>query len=437
LVAACFVLAIVGAPSMPTQAASPIRHVIIIEEENHSFDNVLGRYCYQASSYGRAACDGAVTGWLSSGRSVALRPEPELVPTVAHDIASQAVAINRGGMNGFDRIDGCRASDRLRCYSTLAPERIPNVAALATRFTVSDRTFELKRSPSWGGHLVLAAGGLDGFAGSNPRRKAKEGPGAGCDSHRDALWRKHEAGRYEYVPACVPDQLGRGPYRASPVRYVPTIFDRLNEAHLTWRLFAGDGDPHRTGKSGGWEWAICPSFFECLHNQAADHLVPNDRFTVNAKRGSLPNFSIVTPTPAQSEHNGNSIARGDNWIGKLVDAVENGPDWRSSVIFVTWDDCGCFYDHVAPPDRLGVRLPMVIVSPYAKAGATDSTVATPVSMLAFTEHNFGLRPLNRSDGSSYDYSNAFDMNAPDFTPARMTNSRVTVTQTTDDEDDPT
>ena len=101
----------------------------------------------------------------------------------------------------------------------------------------------------------------------------------------------------------------------------------------------------------------------------------------------------------------------DDWIGQVVSAIENGPDWNSTAIFSTWDDCGCFYDHVPPPKGDGVRVPMIIISPYAKPGYTDSTVSTFASMLAFIEHNFGVAPLSNVDAKSYYYTNSFDFSA--------------------------
>src|SRR5439155_1658622 len=86
----------------------------------------------------------------------------------------------------------------------------------------------------------------------------------------------------------------------------------------------------------------------------------------DATNGTLPTVSIVTPTNSKSQHNFYSMKMGDNWIGQVVQAIENGPQWSSTAIFITYDDCGCFYDHVAPPAGLGIRVPMVIVSPYAK-----------------------------------------------------------------------
>src|SRR5205807_2142310 len=98
-----------------------------------------------------------------------------------------------------------------------------------------------------------------------------------------------------------------------------------------------------------------------------------------------------------SQHPGFSLMEGDNWIARNVSSVMDGPDWSSTAIFITYDDCGCFYDPVRPPRGAGVREPMVIVSPYAKPAFVDHTVATDASMLAFLEHLFHLKPLGEGD----------------------------------------
>ena len=99
---------------------------------------------------------------------------------------------------------------------------------------------------------------------------------------------------------------------------------------------------------------------------------------------------------------------GDNWIGEEVSAIENGPDGKSTTIFIYYDDCGCFYDHVTPPAGLGIRLPLVIVSPYAKVGYTDHNVATNSSILAYMESVLGVDPVNEEDGTAYDFHESFD-----------------------------
>src|SRR4051794_9783709 len=89
-------------------------------------------------------------------------------------------------------------------------------------------------------------------------------------------------------------------------------------------------------------------------------------------------------------------------------------------IFITYDDCGCFYDHVRPPKGLGIRNPMVIVSPWAKHRGTDSNVAVqPYSMLAFTVHTFGLKRLTPFVTRAYDYADSFDFSQQPLGGVRM------------------
>jgi phospholipase C len=124
-----------------------------------------------------------------------------------------------------------------------------------------------------------------------------------------------------------------------------------------------------------------------------------------AQNGTLANLSLVMPSGSNSQHNSRSMGVGDNWIGKVMNAIMNGPQWSSPAVFISYDDCGCFYDHVSPPPGDGPRLPMVIASPYAKSGFTDSTVATPESMLAFVEHLFGVPAMAGQEAVAYDALN--------------------------------
>jgi phospholipase C len=402
---------VIGLAPGPASAASPIQHVVYILQENHSFDNLLGAFCVQ-----NARCDGVTSGQTSTGGTIPLTTAPDAVPNVGHLGNDQIKAVAGGKMNGFSTISGCTAP-KYGCYSQFQPSQIPNATALAGTFAVSDRTFEDDLVPSWAAHLEAVTSNLDGFVGKlipSPGKKGTLGPGWGCDSGYDTAWKG--TGGTMKVPACVPALDGSGPYRASPVQYVPTIMDRVTGAGLTWKLYVGLPNGSTSGNNSGYGWAICPTFGECLESQKAN-MVANTQLLTDASTGSLPNLAVVTPPRTVSQHNGTSMAAGDNWIGQAVSAIENGPQWSSTAIFISWDDCGCFYDHVAPPTGLGVRVPMIIVSPYARAGYTDSGIASFASILAFTEHTFGLAPLAATDAAAYDYSNAFDYAQTPLPPA--------------------
>jgi phospholipase C len=407
-----------GAPAR----ATPIRHVVIIYQENHSFDNVLGYWC---AKHPARHCDGATSGKTSSGAIVRLSHAPDVVTSEGHSTIDQRRAIDGGHMDGFDRIGHC---GDLSCYSQYHPAQdTPTLLRLAKRFVISDRTFSMSSVPSWGAHLELAASTMDGFIGSQPL--AKHGypakPGWGCDSNKFALWRNPNGGGVTKQPSCVPFKGGTGTVLThSPVRHVPTIMDRLNEAGLTWRLYASSKPVSGKLTNVPYGWAICPSFADCIRTRQRRRMVDSARVIRDARGGHLPSFSVVLPNDVNSQHNLFSMMRGDDWIGRVVRSIMNGPDWFSTAIFITYDDCGCFYDHVAPPGGLGIRVPMVIVSPYARPQFTDRRVASFASLLAYTEHVFGLRPLGRRDAGAYDYANSFDYRRSPLPPMRLTSHAI-------------
>jgi phospholipase C len=413
-----------------TDSVNPIQHVVVVLLENHSFDNVFGPYCNDVAtglivrSGLDDGCDGATQGQTADGATVSLTSAPDRVPAAPHAVKSQVLDIDGGKMDGWNLSGACvtTVDNCLNEYQPLSGpctqgSCIPNLVALADRYSISDRTFELTDSPSWGGHLELVTGTSDRFTGEDPSRYKRAptpvsfGIGWGCDSGKSTYW-TNRAGRQILVPSCIPDSSGSlGPnwagYSGLMASHVPTVLDRLDTAGLTWRLYAGAGQP--TDKSG-WAWAICPSFAECMYSSQRNNLVPNSSFASDAASGNLPAFSIVTPANEQSEHNGFSMSQGDNFLGQLVSQVQSGSDWASTAIFITYDDCGCFYDHVDPlqySPQWGVRIPTMIVSPFAKAGYTDSNPTTFAGILHYVEETFQLPALGSTDATAYDYQSSF------------------------------
>jgi phospholipase C len=150
-----------------------IRHVVLIFQENHTFDNVLGLLCVR---YHR--CNGASTGRLADGRTIKLQRASDVVPEVIHEPFWQRTAIDHGRMDGFSKIPGCTAyaSPAYRCYSQFDRRQIPNLWRLARAFTISDATFSDGAVPSFGSHLDLVAQTLDGFTGATPLNRVGNGP---------------------------------------------------------------------------------------------------------------------------------------------------------------------------------------------------------------------------------------------------------------------
>jgi phospholipase C len=343
-----------------------------------------------------------------------------------------------------------------QCVSYYSQSQIPALSALANAYVVSDHTFSLQNSPSWTGHMAIAAATQDNFYGSIPVATpgVKAGPGWGCNSNKVTKWTDPKTGQSSIVPSCIPAPAGfldpqqypyNGPFRASPVPYVPTIFDRLDAQHLSWKIYATVVG-----------WSICPTFAECQYGPQHSNVVAPAQILQDAKLGHLPAYSALNPSGpggagslGTGQHPPGSMLSGDNWIGKVMNALQSGPEWSSTAVFITYDDCGCFYDHVPPgtnPDGTpqGIREPMVIVSPYAKRGATDSNPATFASILRFAEETFGLQPLSVNDAQAYDYANSFNFAAKPTGP-RVVSHEHPVPQSTlrqlakmpPDENDPT
>jgi phospholipase C len=432
----------------PVQAPrmTPIKHVVVIYLENHSFDSILGFWCNQ--NPGRCPDGGMPSSVrLSNGAVVTPSVSPDVVPFVRHRTVDQQNAIDGGKMDGWEKLSGCGPQTGYACVSGYRPSQVPNLAALARRFAISDMTFSMQDSPSFFGHLYAVAASTDGFTGGNPYPPvgAVTGAGWGCDSGKVTSWAPSPGAPVRTVPSCIPDPGLRfngvplpngGAFARTPVHYVPTIMDRLGAAGLSWKLYGAQCASETVAPDGlktcakpstqslGYGWAICPSFAECLYSQTAG-MASGSQFITDARSGNLPAFSVVTPgNDIYSEHNGFSMTTGDNWLGQQVAAVMNGPDWPSTAIFITWDDCGCFYDQVPPgvnPDRTprGPRVPLVIVSPYARPGYTDTRPTTFAGILAYTEQNFGLVPLGFNDSLAYSFTKVFNYRQAPLKPVRM------------------
>jgi phospholipase C len=410
ILAVPLILAAVASQGITTAggASPPIEHVVVILQENHSFDNVLGQLCIQDH---REGCNAAASGKNEKGETIPLSKASDTVVNVSHDQKSQLAAIDGGKMDGFERIKGCKKNE---CYTQYEPSQIPSLSALARGGAISDAFFSRDIVPSWGAHLDFFAQTLDGFVGNNPTHLSTAPPagyGWGCDSNLDAEWIEPTTRKIVEEPSCIPNQKGEGPYRSSPVPYVPTIADRLEEAGRTWGIY-GAVNTKQKKQRGPYKWATCPTFAECLDGPQKSNMHEAPQLLTDARNGTLPSFSIVTPsdgvTGETSQHNGTSMIVGDNKIGEEVSAIENGPDGSSTTIFIYYDDCGCFYDHVAPPAGLGLRLPLVIVSPYAKVGFTDHNVATNSSILAYMESVLHVTPLNEEDATAYNFHESFN-----------------------------
>jgi len=204
---------------------------------------------------------------------------------------------------------------------------------------------------------------------------------------------------------------------------VPTVFDRLDEAGVSWRLFDGGlaaVDPAKVadGSYLAEGTAVPASLYRApvlaMRRTWADpevrsRIVGQDQFFADARTGNLPAFSMVLPSPTDSPSQGGT--EGETRLLSLVNAVEKSSQWDDTAVFVTWDDGGGQFDSAVPPVGSGLRVPLLLISPYAKHGYISHVEHDHLSLLDLIESRFELRSLRSQPGTSPSFDDAFDVSA--------------------------
>ncbi len=387
-----------------------IRHVIVVMQENRSFDNYFGTYPH---ADGIPQADGRPTVCIPEpvlGRCVRPFHDPSLVDAGGPHFNGSAIAdIDAGRMDGFLRqlahadtscrrtptkpdcvIAASRASARPDAIGWHDAREIPNYWAYAEHFVLQDHMFEAVRSWSQPAHLDLVSGWS-----------------ASCASSTDPMSCRTELGGASAWPRTTTDDVR---YPWTDLTYL------LDKAGVSWGYYVSPGgqpdcaggqmacrprlQPIRTPDI----WNPLPGFQTVHEDGQLGDVRPSSAFFRAAQQGALPSVSWVVPDWRRSEHPPASIADGQAWVTRVVDAVMRSRDWKSSAIFLSWDDWGGFYDHVVPPvvngQGLGLRVPGLVISPYARPGYIDHQQLSTDSYLRFIEDDFlgGQRLDPTSDG---------------------------------------
>ncbi len=404
----------VTAPGDATdEGVHKIKHVIIIVQENRSFDHYFGTFPgadgIPMNGATPAVCLPDPTA--STGCARPFVDHDDLNGGAAHTAVAASRAIDGGKMDGFVGVagrgrrncvnptdpnctSGVGAAARVMGYHVASD--IPNYWTYAKDFVLQDRMFEPIASWSLPSHLYLVSGWS-----------------ANCSSPTNAQ-------------SCTSDIA-----RARPARDVSTPFAwtdltwLLDHKHVAWAYYLDGAAPavdtdaavpqpaDRPSASAGPRrrvpvvpaiWNPLPQF-EDVHD-AADlgHIRPLEDFFAAAQDGSLPNVMWIAPKLADSEHPPGLVSTGESYVTRIVDAAMRSKEWPSTAIFLTWDDWGGFYDHVLPPhvDDLGygIRVPGITISPYAKRGYVDHQTLSFDAYLKFVEDDFlgGARLDPKTDG---------------------------------------
>ena len=155
-------------------------------------------------------------------------------------------------------------------------------------------------------------------------------------------------------------------------------------------------------------------------------MLPVDGVMTDIRQDRLPAVTWITPRYEVSEHPQYNFCLGESWSTKVINAIMKSPMWSSTAIFLTWDDYGGFYDHVPPPQvdgfGFGIRVPLLVISPYAKRGVVDHRPGEFSSVLRFIEDNWGLGRLTHrdrdADNLSYDFDFSQEPRPPEPLPPR-------------------
>jgi phospholipase C len=366
-------------PPGPRNGIDKVKHVIFIVKENRTFDHYFGTF---------PGADGATTGKLSTGAVIPLRHAPDMTPhDIDHSYQAAVEAINGGAMDKFNLIAGGNVKGDLLAYTQFHEEDIPNYFTYARSFVLADAFFSSLTGPSFPNHLYTV-GAQSGGAIDNPNT-----PRWGCDAAANSR-----------VQVMDDDgDLGS----VYPCFDFDTLADRLEEHRLSWKYYAPG-----QGKSG-YIWSALNAIKHIrLTSLWTEHVVPTEQFVHDAQNGDLPAVSWLVTSAALSEHPPASVCMGENWTVEQLNALMQGRQWDSTVVFLTWDDFGGFYDHVAPPvvDKfgLGPRVPLLIISPWVKRGHITHQTLEFSSVLKFIEQRFDLDPLTDRDEEAAELTESFD-----------------------------
>jgi phospholipase C len=376
--------------------AGKISHVVFIIQENRSFDNLFQGY---------PGADTASSGKDSKGRTIELQPVSLKVKYIIdHSFDGMVFACNGSGsipgtkcrMNGFDNefTEGAPKSVKHPQYVYVPHGESKPYFDMAHEGALADRMFASQLDESFVAHQYVIAAQASS-AVNLPNLK----------------WGCEDENTYHFV-STITQGRGVGP-NISPCFDYQTLGDELDAARLSWRFYASSYGEDYTG--GEWSGFQAVRHIRTGPDWKRDVLTPNWRFITDVRAGKLANFTWITPVCSDSDHGGCGGGYGPSWVAALVNTVGKSEFWNSTAIFVIWDDWGGTYDHVPPPyqdyDGNGFRVPLIVISPYAKAAYISHVDHDFGSILNFIEGVFGLQTLGYADAATTDnLSDCFDFN---------------------------
>ena len=388
------------------QGITKIKHVIVIMQENRSFDTYFGTY---PGADGIPTQNGHFSVCVNDPRTgqcvYPFHDTQDLNGGGPHGASNATADINGGQMNGFIAqaeagSRGCGATNNPICTGTSPTDvmgyhdgsDIPNYWSYAQQYVLQDHMFEPDASWSLPAHLFMVS--------AWSAHCVVPGQAEACTNNIVG----------PYTQAAI--ALGRADYAWTDLTYL------LHKNHVSWGYYLSNGSEpdceddamlcasvSQTAKVPG-IWNPLPSFDTVKQDGQLGNIQEVSKFVTAAQNGTLPAVSWVVPNGRVSEHPPALVSVGESYVTSLINAVMQGPDWNSSAIFLAWDDWGGFYDHVMPPkvdvNGYGLRVPGLVISPYAKQGYIDHQTLSFDAYLKFIEDDFlgGQRLDPKTDGRS-------------------------------------
>jgi len=324
---------------------TPIKHVITILFENHTFDNFFGIFPYDKYSWNETIIKNMSMpdNLLNTSYLNNLKPLPNneySTPDPIEGYTAYHIDWNNGKMNNFINGSGPQSMEYFTSY------QLGLEWAIASEYAIADQYFAPQLS----------------------------------ESAPNTLY---------YISGFTPVINDYGPPPSFP--FNETIFGELNNFGISWNIYVQNKSTNNFDNL---------QQFICDWNGYSNHLENWTDLVNEAKNNTLPAVSYVFSENSKgfSQAPPDNVEKGEIWLAYLINEIENSPVWNSTAIFITYDDPGGYYDHVAPPEfdgvQLGMRLPLIVVSPYAKEDYVSKTLMTHTSIIAFIDYNWDLPALN-------------------------------------------
>jgi phospholipase C len=412
--------------------AGKINHVVVIVQENRTPDNL-----FHDPKLISAGADIALQGMTSTGQMVALMPgalatkydldhtHEGFLNICSYDPSTNSCLMNTADLNGcVPSPEKCPLYPQYR-YVDNSTGAVQPYFTMAETYTFGDRMFQTNQGGSFVAHQYLLSGTAR-ISTTNPITQAENpdysrtgvGIGAGCLANPGSTMRTL-------------DLLNPNPKTPEGLLNFPLCFDHptltdvLDADGLSWKYYAStegyiwtapDAIKHMCQPAGTVNNLTCsgPDWTGTYPKVVIEG--SGAQIITDISNQQLASVSWVTPNGAASDHPGTGVDTGPSWVSAIVNAVGQSPYWADTAIIVTWDDFGGWFDHVAPPVRnsmeVGLRVPLIVISPYAKAAYISHVPHDFGSILKFTEAAFGLGEIDQdvgyADSQSDDLADCFN-----------------------------